>query len=232
VWTDRCPAPLGTDNSAHNHENSSRARLSLVPTSRILAEQPKSGAVPVLWRTSGTSEPLPQRTPYVSFVFGPCGAAHAANLDVISLRSMGVLRKLVRLAPAERRLVRRALFLIAAIRLGLWMLPLRVLRRTLAQAGRRKPAHEERASLPAGDLALAVRRAARFVPRASCLAQALAVQYLLARQGMPSEVHLGISKRDGDLAAHAWVEWDGQVIACGGDCGDYVPLASWGAGSK
>jgi hypothetical protein len=159
-------------------------------------------------------------------------ASCAANLAVVSVRTMGVLRKLACLAPAERKLLGRALFLTAAIRLGLWMLPLGVLRRTLARAGRRKMALVDRTSSSAGNLALAVRRAARFVPRASCLTQALAVQYLLARQGMPSTLHLGVSKRDGNLAAHAWVERDGQVIACGGDCGDYVPLASLEIASK
>ena len=72
----------------------------------------------------------------------------------------------------------------------------------------------------------AVKRAARFIPRASCLTQALALQVILAREGEPSALVLGVDavpngrKR---FEAHAWIEWRGRVVI-GGPVGRWKPL--------
>lgn len=68
----------------------------------------------------------------------------------------------------------------------------------------------------AGELervAWAVERAARLVPRATCLAQALAAQAMLARRGISSEIRIGVARSSGQsLEAHAWLERDGRVL--------------------
>ena len=54
--------------------------------------------------------------------------------------------------------------------------------------------------------------------RTTCLRQALLLWFLLARRGIVSELRLGVEKSvEGDLAAHAWVERDGQVLIGGED---------------
>lgn len=54
--------------------------------------------------------------------------------------------------------------------------------------------------------------------RATCLRQALLLWFFLARRGIVTELRLGVEKsREGDLAAHAWVERDGQVLIGGDD---------------
>lgn len=66
-------------------------------------------------------------------------------------------------------------------------------------------------------LAWAVRQTARIVPGATCLTQALALQYLLARQGDRSVIRVGVAQEeDGALAAHAWVIKDDRVLIGGG----------------
>lgn len=57
---------------------------------------------------------------------------------------------------------------------------------------------------------------ARLVPGATCLTQALAGQYLLARHGYKAQIHLGVER--GSLArirAHAWLV-SGDCIVLGG----------------
>lgn len=49
--------------------------------------------------------------------------------------------------------------------------------------------------------------------RPFCLVQALALQDLLNRAGMPdSEIRVGVRREGTSLKAHAWVRWNGQVV--------------------
>lgn len=68
-------------------------------------------------------------------------------------------------------------------------------------------------------LAWAVSVAARVVPFASCLTQAQTCQILLARQGYPSTLYLGVRRTlGGQLRAHAWLSCANTIVA-GGDPG-------------
>jgi len=56
----------------------------------------------------------------------------------------------------------------------------------------------------------------RFLPERPCLTQALVLQYLLLRRGDDStELHIGVTKTDEELQAHAWVERSGRVLIGG-----------------
>lgn len=59
----------------------------------------------------------------------------------------------------------------------------------------------------------AVSAAARRVPRATCLTQALATQIMLGRRGHRASLQLGIMKSEaGKMDAHAWLERNGKVL--------------------
>ena len=51
--------------------------------------------------------------------------------------------------------------------------------------------------------------------KATCLRQALLTWWLLRRQGIESELRIGIQKRNGRIHGHAWVRAAGQVISEG-----------------
>jgi len=60
-------------------------------------------------------------------------------------------------------------------------------------------------------------RAARSVERnapfeANCLERSLALWWTLRRDSIPADLHIGGRKSGGRFEAHAWVEWDGQVL--------------------
>jgi hypothetical protein len=57
--------------------------------------------------------------------------------------------------------------------------------------------------------------ARRLLPNRPCLTQALVVQFLLMRRHCPVQLQIGVTKEDGALAAHAWVELDGRVLIGG-----------------
>ncbi len=72
----------------------------------------------------------------------------------------------------------------------------------------------------------AIGRAARLVPGASCLTQALALQTVLSRCGEQSSLVLGVDfKPDAkrDFEAHAWIEWQGRILI-GGPIERWKPL--------
>lgn len=122
---------------------------------------------------------------------------------------------------SDERLRQHALLWVGAVRLGLTLLPLRTLRGLLERAS----AAEAPPPLPASPAAVgaAVRAAARGVPSAHCLVEALAAEAMLRRRGVPAQLHLGV-RRDGErIGGHAWLETDGEVIVGAGPSG-HAPL--------
>jgi hypothetical protein len=121
------------------------------------------------------------------------------------------LRTLANLPPAERGLILRTLPLVAAIRVTLWVAPLRRVGH-LIRACEHLP-FSVPGELPVSRLEWAVRAASRRVPMASCLTQALALQFLLVRSGRSSEIHIGVRKdAEAGFQSHAWVECEGRTL--------------------
>jgi len=121
------------------------------------------------------------------------------------------LRTLIRLAPAERGLLLRAVLLVGMIRLALWIVPLRRVRQ-LMRACEGMPLSVA-ADLPVSSLEWAVRAASRCIPMASCLTQSLALQFLLMRAGRSSQLHIGVRKDPQTVfQSHAWVECAGCTL--------------------
>jgi hypothetical protein len=64
--------------------------------------------------------------------------------------------------------------------------------------------------------------------RAKCLPRALAAQAMLRRRGIPSKLCLGVARKGEALAAHAWLEFDHQIITGGDSRPRYTRLAEFG----
>jgi hypothetical protein len=136
---------------------------------------------------------------------------------------MGRLHRFLRLPAEDRRLLWRAFLSLMWWRMGLWVFPVRTLRR-----GWRIGARSFHRPLRAERIGWAVQRAAGFVPRATCLPQALAAQSLLARSGHRSRLHIGVAKDGGGrLRAHAWVQYRDRIVTGGGQLDRYTPLFAW-----
>ncbi|MGH9545984.1 MAG: lasso peptide biosynthesis B2 protein, partial [Terriglobales bacterium] len=116
----------------------------------------------------------------------------------------------------------RAGVLLCAIRLALWIVPFAKLRRVVAVLADGRPARTPRYS--ADQFSWAVRAVSRYVPRATCLTQALVLHILLRWEGLQSRIRIGVSKDAGQFEAHAWVESQDRVVI--GDSGlqRYTPM--------
>jgi hypothetical protein len=134
------------------------------------------------------------------------------------LRLPRFARQFLVLPPVERGLAVRALALLWLVRLALWALPFGLARR-LVFAG--AIPHSE-PLLAARKVSTALRIASLFVPRATCLPQAITARMLLARYRLPASLHIGVTRWPSPddpsghrFIAHAWVESGGEVVAGG-----------------
>jgi Transglutaminase-like superfamily len=132
------------------------------------------------------------------------------------------VRRLVSLGPSEIAMLCGALLILARTRLALSILPWRRMRapviRSIAPALRTN----------ADRLEWAIRATSRFIPRATCLTQALALQRLLAHHGYESRVQIGARNTDGHFGAHAWVEHEGgSFLSTAAELTRYARFFSW-----
>jgi hypothetical protein len=122
-----------------------------------------------------------------------------------------MLARLRRRGPADWLTVALALPLLAAVRLLIRLVPYRWWRSTIvplsAGRGRRSSV------LSPQRVAWAVTAAARVVPDATCLSQALAARALLRVAGHPSTLTIGVRRgAAGELEAHAWIHSGEQPV--------------------
>jgi hypothetical protein len=120
-----------------------------------------------------------------------------------------------------------AIVLLAAIRVGLRVLPFARLRSVLARLARSGRRNEDGSDSAARERAVwAIETASRQFPAiGTCLTQALALQVLLARMGCQSHLRIGVTKNaDRTFIAHAWLEKDGLILIGGAGHRNYTPM--------
>jgi hypothetical protein len=149
-------------------------------------------------------------------------SAPSAKQNRVFLSQKHRLHRFISLVPEDRDLLARAVLSLAAWRIGVWLFPIRA----LLQHGRRAPSL---APLPVEKVTWGIELAARFVPGATCLIQALAAQSLLTRMGHRSQLKLGVSKKcpGREFDAHAWVQSGDCIVIGGTDLDRYTPLFAW-----
>ncbi len=130
------------------------------------------------------------------------------------------VKRFFSLSSGERRLLLQALSRLTRTCFKLHMLPPKkwhaMLTSRRAKLSRRRYSEEQ--------IAWAVRAAARYVPTANCLPQAIVAKQLLEEQGFAPVLRLGVQTPDElGLKAHAWVETGGRTVV-GEDGEDYHAL--------
>ena len=129
---------------------------------------------------------------------------------------MHTLQKIKGLTARDSVLLAQAFMLVGTIRVCLWFFPFRTVLRVLGKLARRRSTKSSDASYRQR-VVWAVRAAARrLVDNKPCLTQALVVQLLFKRRGLPADLCIGVRKgNDGALRAHAWVVSDGEIVIGG-----------------
>ena len=136
---------------------------------------------------------------------------------------MNRLSKFRHLPSREKILFIKAWILLGIIRLGLSLLRFTTLKKVLTAVSPLMAKVDQ--ELPEDRLLWAVGTASRYVPKATCLAQALTAQLFLKQSGRQASLHIGVNgSEEGRLNAHAWVESRGKVIIGGPNPGDFTSL--------
>ncbi len=139
-------------------------------------------------------------------------------------------RKFRRLRAGERGLLLRALLLLPLTAMALRLVGLRRWQSAVARLLAPGPASRERwpeAALERARLTARMVQAAERhgLGRPNCLAESLVLLWLLRRQGIASELRIGVRKQGDRLEAHAWVEHCGKVLNdLGGVHRHYAPF--------
>lgn len=95
------------------------------------------------------------------------------------------------------------------VRIQLWLQPIG---RIFAAIQRRRMGHNS-STISAPQFVQAVEWASGWIPRATCLVQAITLYRLLRQRGLPGRLCLGVDLGPDDVFySHAWVEHDGEVI--------------------
>jgi hypothetical protein len=118
--------------------------------------------------------------------------------------------RLFSLSDDEQRRVVLTGIVVVAMRLGLWLIPYRILRPMVDVSPRCTPLPED--AQPPAWIARYIVAISRYVPQATCLTQALAAHLLLRREGFEPQLQLGVARDAGEFKAHAWVECNGVVV--------------------
>lgn len=108
------------------------------------------------------------------------------------------------------------------------LLPFRIVARTASWRGSEQSQSDEQAQ--AHQVVLALLRATRRLPfRLVCIQQSLAVQWMLRRRGVPSQLHYGVRSDGGDISAHVWVSLAGQILIGEADADSHACVATFPA---
>jgi hypothetical protein len=130
---------------------------------------------------------------------------------------MNRLRRFMHLSADLRRLLIEAFFLLAFIRIGLYLTSVERLRRTLKRFCSKSKSLEIK-NEAVEKVAYAIHIASSYLPNTNCLPQALAAQVLLTRLAQPAELRIGVARdQSGLFKAHAWVESRGLIVVGGAE---------------
>jgi len=136
---------------------------------------------------------------------------------------MSRLNKFVRLPSHEKILFIKAWILLGIISLGSSLLPFATLKKVLAVIGSLTARVDQ--ELSEDQLVWAVGTASRYLPKATCLAQALTLQLFLKQSGRKAYLYIGVNGGEGGhLNAHAWVESQGRILIGESDLSRYTRL--------
>jgi hypothetical protein len=142
---------------------------------------------------------------------------------------MKLLFKLLRLHKIERQLLIQTFILLGLIILGLRWLPFQKILDILANISQAF-SRQQPSTIRLEQIVHAVELSSNYMPgEVLCLPRALTMQVLMRHQGYAPQFRIGVAKgKEGNLEAHAWVEYQGNVVmGYMSDLSRYTPLPSF-----
>jgi hypothetical protein len=116
-----------------------------------------------------------------------------------------------KLRGIEQSVFVTAVFAMVAARLALVFIPMRRILSASLQLGRRWPVRRGH-QLAVASAAKRIVQATQLCPMSTCLSEAIAAQFVMARLGFECEVRIGVAKTQDKFEAHAWLECPEHIV--------------------
>ena len=133
---------------------------------------------------------------------------------------MNRIKSFFKLSSDKKSLFIKTIFLTIFIRLSLFSLSFSRVQTISNKLS--KASTNQKSPKTVKDIVWSVRVASYYVPKATCLTQAITAQILLSKYNYNSKLKIGVNKSDG-FAAHAWVEMDNKIIL-GESESEFLPI--------
>lgn len=126
------------------------------------------------------------------------------------------IRRFLALPRNEKLLFYEALFIISKYHILLKLNGFNHIRNSIfnnQQLRKRHNSTDFPPSIFTSGICMAIERAARIIPKTSCLIRAFAAAAMLTKRGYDTELHIGICRGNhGKIDIHAWLTMDGQIL--------------------
>ena len=126
---------------------------------------------------------------------------------------MSVVLSFIILPYREKALTLESLYWVFVVRIMVWMFSFPVVQSKVQKKASSYDTNTKH-SVSITKLRIMITQAARFVPRATCLIQALAGHILFSKYGYDTSIKIGVLAENGEFEAHAWLE-DGDRVVLG-----------------
>ncbi|MFA0832413.1 MAG: lasso peptide biosynthesis B2 protein [Methanobacterium formicicum] len=123
---------------------------------------------------------------------------------------MPIITKFIRLPNLDKRVAIESLFWLSMVRIMIWVFPFYSVQKKVQKIVSRY--NDNGKNVPMYRIRLMLLVAARYVPKSTCLVQALAGHILFSKYGYPTSIKIGVLTENGEFEAHAWLESDDKVV--------------------
>lgn len=124
---------------------------------------------------------------------------------------MSVILSFIKLPYRDKVLALKSLYWVFMVRIMVWMFSFPVVKsKVQKKASRYDP--DVKHPVARAKLRIMIMQSARFVPRATCLIQALAGYIMFSKYGYNTSIKIGVLAENGEFEAHAWLEQDEKVV--------------------
>lgn len=115
-----------------------------------------------------------------------------------------------KLSSQDKLIALESLFWVIRIRIMIWLFSFSTVQRKVQNIATKYPSSNH--TITASRLRILIVAASRYVPKATCLVQALAGHILFSKYGYNTSIKIGVLTENGEFEAHAWLEHGEKVV--------------------
>ena len=124
---------------------------------------------------------------------------------------MSIIISFLKLPSWEKKVALNSFLWVIRIRIMLWMFHFSTVQNRVQKIACNYNSTPKN-TITMNRLRIIIVAASRYVPRATCLVQALAGYILFSKYGYNTSIKIGVLTENGEFEAHAWLEYDEKVV--------------------